>query len=60
MLEAPAVVDEFELVPALALEAAVAALDAAVEEPAVEPAAVEPPRCDEVEPAEEPDCAATA
>ncbi len=53
-LEAPAVVDELEAVPALALavETAVAALDAAVEEPAAVPA--------EVELAEEPDCAATA
>jgi hypothetical protein len=53
-LEVPAVVDELEVVPALAPAAgAVAAgLDAAVEEPAVVPA--------ELEPVEEPDCAATA
>jgi hypothetical protein len=53
-LEAPAVVDALEVVPALALavEAAVAALDGAVEEAAVVPA--------EVEPAEEADFAATA
>ena len=52
-LEAPAVVDALEVVPALApaVEAAVAALDVAVEEPAVVPA--------EVVPAEEPDCVAT-
>ena len=53
-LEAPPVVDELEVAPALALavETAVAALDVAVEEPAVVPA--------EVELAEGPDCAATA
>jgi hypothetical protein len=64
-LEAPAVVDELEVVPTVglaveaavaaldvAVEAAVAPLDGAVEEPAVVPA--------EVELAEEPDCAATA
>jgi hypothetical protein len=53
-LEAPAVVDELEVAPALApaVGLAVAAPDAAVEEPAAVPA--------EVEPVEVPDCAATA
>jgi hypothetical protein len=50
-LEVAALVDALEVVPALA-EAAVAALDVAVEEPPVEPA--------EVVPAEEADFAATA
>ena len=63
-LEAPAVVDELEAVPALAPAEVVAeALDAGVEESGAVPAEVEPA---EVEPAEvvpaeeEPDCAATA
>jgi hypothetical protein len=58
-LEVPAVVDELEVVPALAPAAgAVAAgLDAAVVEPAVVPAELE---LAELEPLEEPDCAATA
>jgi hypothetical protein len=77
-LEASAVVDELEVVPALglAVEAAVAPLDVAVEEPAVVPAEVVPALGLAVEAAvaaldgaveepavvlaEEPDCAATA
>jgi hypothetical protein len=58
-LEPPALVGELELVPVLApaVEAAVAAPDAPLEEPAAAAAEVEPA---DVEPAEEPDCVATA
>jgi hypothetical protein len=57
-LEAPALVDELEAVPAFApAEVVAAALDAGAEESAAVPAEVVPA---EVVPAEEPDCAATA
>lgn len=57
-LEAPAVADELEPVPALApAEAAAEVLDAAVEVSDAVPAEVVPA---EVEPAAEPGCAATA
>jgi hypothetical protein len=63
-LEAPALVDELDVVPALepAVEAAVAPTDPAVEVAAAAPAEVEPAEAElaEAELAEEPGCAAIA